>query len=74
MNVGRARQIVQSRREFVESTLALGAGTGGRPTQITSSKAWLALPPTKQGDAAVLRFELGERDDHRLERNQLSRQ
>ena len=35
----------------------------GRSTPVNSTKAWLALPTTKQGDVAVLRFDLRERDE-----------
>ena len=42
---------------------SLSLELNGRPTPIRSTKAWLALPPTKQGDVAVLRFELREREE-----------
>ena len=42
---------------------SLSLEVNARPTPIRSSKAWLALPPTKPGDVAVVRFELRERDE-----------
>ena len=42
---------------------SLSLEVNDRPTPIRSSKAWLALPPTKPGDVAVVRFELRERDE-----------
>ncbi len=42
---------------------SLSLEVNGRRTPIRPSQAWLALPSTKQGDEAVLCFELRERDE-----------